>query len=119
MSNVKKLDKILNELYEELYKRATPHASFKQLLKDAPWIDNDGNTAPNDEKHTNEWFRDNGYKKDIHYRDYVIKQSSMDSAISKVLGKYKKLTELDVRILMRNLSQGCGPLTEEEAKKRK
>jgi len=35
MSSAKLLDKILNEIYEELYKRATPHASFKQLLKDA------------------------------------------------------------------------------------
>lgn len=40
----------------------------------------------------------------------------MDSAINNVLDKHKKLTEFDVKILMHNLSNGCGPLTEEEAK---
>ena len=119
MSSAKLLDKILNEIYEELYKRATPHASFKQLLKDAPWIDSSGNTAPNQEEHTDEWYKENGYKKDIHYENYVIKKDSMNSAISKVLDKHKKLTEFDVKVLMFNLSKGCGPLTEEEAKKNK
>ena len=116
MSSGKVLDKILNEIYEELYKRATPHASFKQLLKEAPWIDEDGNEFSNQEEHTEEWFRNNGYKKDIHYKNYTIKKSSMDSAINNVLDKHKKLTEFDVKILMHNLSNGCGPLTEEEAK---
>ena len=119
MSRGKMLDKVLNEIYEELYKRATPHASFKQLLKDAPWIDSSGNTAPNQEEHTDEWFKENGYKKDIHYENYVIKKNSMNSAISKVLDKHKKLTEFDVKVLMFNLSKGCGPLTEEEAEKNK
>lgn len=119
MSRGKMLDRILNEIYEELYKRATPHASFKQLLKDAPWIDSSGNTAPNQEEHTDEWYKENGYKKDIHYENYVIKKDSMNSAISKVLDKHKKLTEFDVKVLMFNLSKGCGPLTEEEANKNK
>ena len=119
MSRGKMLDRVLNEIYEELYKRATPHASFKQLLKDAPWIDASGNTAPNQEEHTNEWYKENGYKKDIHYENYVIKKDSMNSAISKVLDKHKKLTEFDVKVLMFNLSKGCGPLTEEEAEKNK
>lgn len=119
MSRGKVLDKILNEIYEELYKRATPQASFKQLLKDASWIDSSGNTAPNQEEHTNDWYKENGYKKDIHYKDYTIKKDSMDSAIRKVLDKHKKLTEFDVKVLMYNLSKGCGPLTEEEAKKNK
>lgn len=119
MSRGKMLDRILNEIYEELYKRATPHASFKQLLKDAPWIDSSGNIAPNQEEHTDEWYKENGYKKDIHYKNYVIKNDSMNSAISKVLDKHKKLTEFDVKVLMFNLSKGCGPLTEEEAKKNK
>ena len=117
MSRGKMLDRILNEIYEELYKRATPHASFKQLLKDAPWIDSSGNTAPNQEEHTDEWYKENGYKKDIHYENYVIKKDSMNSAINKVLDKHKKLTEFDVKVLMFNLSKGCGPLTEEEANK--
>ena len=43
----------------------------------------------------------------------------MDSSIRKVLDKHKKLTEFDVKVLMYNLSKGCGPLTEEEAEKNK
>ena len=115
MSSGKVLDKILNEMYEELYKRATPHASFKQLLKNANWIDSSGNTVTSNNEHDEKWFKDNGYKKDIHYKNYVIKQKSMDSAIRKVLNKYKNLSEFDIKVLMHNLSNGCGPLTEDEA----
>ena len=115
MSSGKVLDKILNEMYEELQKRATPHASFKQLLKNANWIDSSGNTVTSNNEHDEKWFKDNGYKKDIHYKNYVIKQKSMDSAIRKVLNKYKNLSEFDIKVLMHNLSNGCGPLTEDEA----
>lgn len=68
MSSGKVLDKILNEMYEELYKRATPHASFKQLLKNANWIDSSGNTVTSNNEHDEKWFKDNGYKK-----IYIIK----------------------------------------------
>ena len=39
----------------------------------------------------------------------------MESAIRKVLNKYKNVSEFDIKVLMHNLSNGCGPLTEDEA----
>lgn len=116
MSNNKVLDKILNEIYEELYQRAKPKSSFKKLLKEAKWIDLSGNTVSDDEKHTDKWYREHGYRKDINYKNYVITEESMNNGINKVLDKYKKLTEKDVKVLMFNLSHGCGPLTEKEIK---
>ena len=116
MSSNKILDKILNEIYEELYQRAKPKASFKKLLKEAKWIDINGNLANDEEKHTDKWYREHGYRKDINYKNYVITEESMNNGINKVLDKYKKLTEKDVKVIMFNLSHGCGPLTEEENK---
>ena len=115
MSSGKVLDKILNEIYEELYKRATPHASFKKLVKEAPWIDKDGNAPPEDKD--DDWCKENGFKKDIHYKDYVISKKSAESAIDSIIGKHKKLTDYDVKVLMHNLAKGCAPLTDEEKNK--
>ena len=117
MSKGKTLDKILNRIYEELYKHATPQASFKKLLKEANWVDSSGNTAPSDEVHTDSWYKENGYKKDIHYKEYVIDKSTSDRIVNDIIDEYPKLTPFDIKTLIFNLSKGCGPLTDEEKAK--
>lgn len=114
----KQLDKILNSIYEELYQNATPKASFKELLKNAEWIDKDGNPPKDDDKkHLDKWYKDHGYKKDIHYKNFVIPKEKADKIIKNKISSIKDLTPFDVRTLMVNIERGCGPLTDEEKEK--
>ena len=84
---MKKLEKILEKIYIELYANATPMADFKQLVSDAPIIDG---------------------KKHIDYMAYEIDEDLANSIIE---NNIKKLSEWDKKSIRFNAYLGCAPKT--------
>lgn len=75
MKSQKKLNKMVDDLYREIYKNSSPPADFDELVKNAQY---------------NEWGR-----KEILFKNYKIKESLFDSLlkdyfVGKRLTKYEK-----------------------------
>lgn len=85
---MKKLDKILNELYTELYKHATPSIDFEELKKTSP-KDKEGRIL-------------------IPYDDYEIEREMADSIFNTIVKKYK-LKAMDKKALSFSFFLGCSP----------
>lgn len=132
MTKIKILDKILLEIYQELFNKATPSADFNKLVKESDWITVSELTGCVNIHHqtdemTDEECRKIGWKKDIIFQNYRILKDVQRKIVDKILNKYKKLTDNDRKIILYNLSVGCQPIivnneedltpNEEESKK--
>jgi endonuclease V-like protein UPF0215 family len=89
MLSDKKTDKILFNIYEQLYQAATPKASFKKLFD---------NAAINDLGH-----------KIIPYQDYTIEESKAEKIIKAVL-KNEKLPKYLKTAIRTTVLLGVSPI---------
>ena len=82
---MKKSDKILLEIYQELYENSTPKADFKQLMED-------GTTS-----------------KDGFFMDYYLDDVTQDKIVNKILDKHKIKNPYKRRSYTVTVLLGCSP----------
>ena len=88
MAKETKLQKILKEMYVELYKASTPSADFEELMKNAP-INEQG-------------------KKVIDYMAYEIDKNEFDNIVDTIMSKHK-LSKNDQHRLKMSIYLGASP----------
>jgi hypothetical protein len=88
MKQNKKVDKIMLEIYRELYKNSTPAADFDELMENAE---------------LNQFGQ-----KIIHYMDYKIEKEKFDEIVETKL-KGSRLDEWYKRGIRFNIYLGCSP----------
>lgn len=88
-----KADKIMLDIYRELYKNSTPAADFDELMERAE-------------------MNDRG-EKVIHYMDYEIEKEKFDEIVESKL-KGSKLDEWWKRGIRFNIYLGCSPAYKSE-----
>lgn len=88
-----KADKIMLDIYRELYKNSTPAADFDELMERAE-------------------MNDRG-EKIIHYMDYKIEKEKFDEIVESKL-KGSKLDEWWKRGIRFNIYLGCSPTYKSE-----
>jgi glucuronate isomerase len=88
MYATKKEEKIMWDIYVDLFKEATPSADFNKLVENAP-IDDKG-------------------IKDIDFMDYEIEESVFDKILDKHL-KGRRITKLKQRMFRNTILMGCSP----------
>lgn len=108
--STKSLDKILKEIYTELYKKSTPSADFEELMNNAPWVENIQGINILHEGVSDSEAKANGYKKFIDFENYYLEESEYDKIVKEVYDKYK-LNKHDREVLNFNVYLGCGPST--------
>lgn len=85
-----KQEKIMWQIYIDLFKEATPSANFEELVENAA---------------VNEMGR-----KDINFMDYSILKSDYDRIIESNL-KGNRLTKLSKQMITNSINLGCSPRT--------
>ena len=85
-----KQEKIMWQIYIDLFKEATPSANFEELVENAV---------------VNEMGR-----KDINFMDYSILKSDYDRIIESNL-KGNRLTKLSKQMIINSINLGCSPRT--------
>lgn len=86
--NNKKLEKIIWETYELLYKASEPSVDFNKLVKEAK-INKMG-------------------QKEIPYNDYLISQESFNEILDNQIKKYK-LKSFNILSFKNTITLGCSP----------
>jgi hypothetical protein len=86
-----KIDKLILNIYREVYKNSTPPANFDELLEKAE---------------LNE-FR----QKDIHFRNYTISESLYQNIVENEISKFK-LNKWQIDVVKRSLLLGAIPVFE-------
>jgi hypothetical protein len=92
----KKIDKMLMECYQKLYKNATPSANFKELFDNA-LVNEDG-------------------KKEIPFWNYFLSRESQDKIIDNILKKYKISSEWEKQSFKNTIYLGISPTFIEKIK---
>ncbi len=111
--SVKSLDKILREIYVELYKNASPSADFEELMEKAPWVENINGINILHEDVSEEEAKAKKYKKFIDFNSYYLEKSEYDRIIREIYDKYN-LNKHDREVLNFNAYLGCGPSTKKK-----
>lgn len=88
MNRLKKLDRLIWDIYRDLYKNSTPSANFDELVENAT---------------LNELGQ-----KEVPFMNYYIDQDKMDEIIESHL-KQKRLTNREVRAIKFQVYLGCSP----------
>jgi hypothetical protein len=84
--NQKKIDKVLLDIYQELYKNAEPSANFKELMED-------GTTS-----------------KDMFFMDYYLEDDKQMEIINQVLKKHR-VPKNYIERFHHTILLGCSPST--------
>jgi hypothetical protein len=85
-----KQEKIMWQIYIDLFKAATPSADFEELVK-------------------NSTVNERG-QKEINFMDYSISKSDYDCIMGSNL-KGKRLTKLSKQMITNSINLGCSPRT--------
>lgn len=88
-----KLNKVIHDIYRELYNNSTPKADFDKLVEEAE-LDSEG-------------------RKIIPFMNYEIEQEKMDEIIDKHC-KENALNKRFIDIIKANVYLGCSPRTKIE-----
>lgn len=88
MYATKKEEKIMWDIYVDLFKEATPSADFNKLVENAP-IDDKG-------------------RKDIDFMSYEIGEVTFDKILDSHL-KGRRITKLKQRMIRNTILMGCSP----------
>jgi hypothetical protein len=83
-----KVDKIMLDIYRELYKNSTPPADFDELMKT---------------EEVNEFGQ-----KIIHYMDYEIDETLFEGIVKENL-KGKRIPKWERDVIRRSVLMGCSP----------
>lgn len=97
---MKKLEKIYNEIMEELYQNAEPKASFKGLIEEAERLDR----------------RSEDGRLDIQFENYFINHDKMSDIVESELSKYKP-SKLDKNSLRFHIYLGASPTSAKQDEK--
>jgi predicted ATP-grasp superfamily ATP-dependent carboligase len=90
MDNMTKQERIMWQIYIDLFKAATPSADFEELVK-------------------NSTVNERG-QKEINFMDYSISKSDYDCIMESNL-KGKRLTKLSKQMITNSINLGCSPRT--------
>lgn len=93
MGATKKEEKIIWDIYRDLYKEATPNADFDKLVEEAP---------------TN-----SRGQKDIGFMNYEISESKFNEILDRHL-KGRRITKIKQRMLRNTVLFGCSPKFKKE-----